>query len=389
MEGFARALRLRLKMATRFVIPHFRQFLRFLGLPYCFLFLVNWKECTASPVRVAGDLLYIFFVLRSYPDNYSNCRLYELPRAEWDAYYGSNYNPFQRGRLFRQVQPPEYQVVFEDKEVCQRVCEGLGFPVPRMLGSLDSTRPLAAQLSEMLKDEPDGDFFAKAATGAAGSGVFKIRKVGPDFQLSDGRSAAKGTLPTLGERHILQAKVEQIAAMARVFPGSLNSLRVLTLLTHDGRPMVISGLARFGSGQAEVDNWSAGGVAVGLDYDTGRLDSKGFNKKGHSFTAHPDSGVVFADFVVPDWPAVRDFSGRVQAAFPYYRLIGLDIALSDDGPVLVEINAYPDFVGQEQCAGPLLKDPRVLREFGAYDLLYNGKQKALLAKLKTGEVEGG
>jgi len=383
MEQFARALRLRLKLGTRLALPHFRQFLRFLGLPYCFFFLVNWKECTAPPLRGASGLLYIFFVLRSYPDNYSNCRLFEKPRSTWDVYYGSNYNPFQRGKLFREVQPPEYQVVFEDKEVCQRVCQGLGFTVPRMVGSLDPGRPLAGQLTALLASEPDGEYFAKPATGSAGTGVFKIRKAGTDFLVADGRSASAGNLPDLSERHILQVKVEQAQAVAEVFPGALNSLRVLTLLKRDGQAMVISGLARFGTGKAEVDNWSAGGVAVGLDYDTGRLLPTGFNKKGGKFKAHPDSGVVFADFQVPGWDTVRDFSCRVQAAFPYYRLIGLDVALSPAGPVLVEINAYPDFVGQEQCAGPLLQDPRVLREFAAYDLLYNGKQKALLSGLKT------
>ncbi len=383
MEKFAKSVRLALTKVSRQSIPHFRQFIRFLGLPYYFFFQVDWKECTSPPLKVAGDLLYIFFVLRYYPDNYSNCRLYEKSRQEWTYYFGSNYNPFQRGKLFKVVQPPEYQVVFEDKEVCQRLCEGLKFRVPRMVGTLIPESPLQPQLESLLSQEPDGNYFAKPSTGSAGTGVFKVKKSGLEFSVMNDRGSSVNLLPDLNERHILQVQVEQDPTMNSIFPGSLNSVRVLTMLTKNGQAIVISALARFGSGSAEIDNWSAGGIAVGLDSGKGSMVRTGFNKKGQQFTAHPDTGIVFEGHPIPRWQEIHDFSCRIQSAFPYYRLIGLDIAIGIDGPVLIEINAYPDFVGQEQCAGPLLRDPRILKEFAEFDLLFNGKQKKLLDSLST------
>lgn len=96
MEAFALVVRAWLRRIDDALTPYLRQLLRFLGLPYCYLYLVDWKQCRRSPVLVAMDQLYIFFVLRYFPDNYSNCRLYELPRREWAFYYGSSYHPFQR-----------------------------------------------------------------------------------------------------------------------------------------------------------------------------------------------------------------------------------------------------------------------------------------------------
>ncbi len=152
MEQFAKDVRKFFKSLSFIFIPHFRQFLRFLALPDCYFFLVNLQECTASRFQVAMDFTYIFFILRNFPDNYSTCRLYESKRKEWTYYYGSNYNPYQRGKLIRTVQPQEYQIVFEDKEVCQKLCEGHGIKVPRSPGIITPDLPIDAQLHGLLDD---------------------------------------------------------------------------------------------------------------------------------------------------------------------------------------------------------------------------------------------
>ena len=61
-------------------------------------------------------------------------------------------------------------------------------------------------------------------------------------------------------------------------------------------------------------------------------------------------------------------------------MLGLDIAITPDGPVLIEMNPDPDLIFQEQTAGPLLKDRQILLEFEKYDLLINKYQKNLLSK---------
>ena len=143
--------------------------------------------------------------------------------------------------------------------------------------------------------------------------------------------------------------------------------------------MVLAALARFGLGAAYVDNWSMGGFAVGVDLEGGTLMGTAHDKWGNTHTHHPDSGIEFAGYSIPEWDAVLDLARRAQAAFPYYPLLGFDIAVTPAGPVLLEINAYPDIVMQEQSSGPLLADRAILAEFIRYDLLYNNAQRSIAA----------
>lgn len=378
MEEFARKVRAALSRLNAASVPHFRQVLRFIGLPYCYFFLVNWEQCTASRLQVAKDMLYIFFVLRNFPDNYGHCRFYEKPRSEWVYYFGSNYNPFQRGRLFKSVQPPEYQVVFEDKEVCQKLLEGHGFPVPRYIGTLLADLPFRTQLADLLASEPAGTYYVKPVMGSAGKGVLvvertaegRLQAAGRPLEDRVGTSAAR-------ERYIVQGRVEQDERMAAVHPASVNTIRTLTLMRKSGEVVVIGASVRFGVGDSGVDNWSAGGIAIGVDRKTGQLFPHGFGKQGVGNTHHPVSGVEFGSFRIPRWDDVVELSQRVQSRFSFYRILGLDVAIGRDGPVVIEVNAYPDFAGQEQSSGPLLKDPEVLEAFREYDLLYNGQQRRL------------
>lgn len=380
MEQFAKDLRRLLKQLGRMATPHFRQLIRFFLLPYCFFFLVNWKECRKPRLQVAADLLYIFFVLRNFPDNYSPCRLYEKDRSEWDWYYGSSYNPYQRARLFREVTPPEYQLLFEDKEVLQQLCLGTGLRTPRFVGMIATERPALGQVERLLGSSAAEEFFIKPVSGAAGRGVTKADRTdrGIIFHGNDRLADPEYRVP---ERHIVQERVTQHPDLDTLYAGSINTMRIVTLHTRAGDSIVMATKIRFGRDGSHIDNWSRGGISIGIDMATGRLYEHGYDKKGRAFDRHPNTHVTFAGYGVPLWDEILDFARRTQNAFPYFRLLGLDVALAPDGPLLIEVNAYPDLVGLEQGIGPLLRDPVIYREFANYDLFINRRQRALRGRL--------
>jgi glutathione synthase/RimK-type ligase-like ATP-grasp enzyme len=41
------------------------------------------------------------------------------------------------------------------------------------------------------------------------------------------------------------------------------------------------------------------------------------------------------------WNDVLELSARAASAFPYFRLLGLDIAIGADGPVIIEVECEP------------------------------------------------
>jgi len=378
LEQLAKDIRKAIREISQYFVPHFRQFLRFLLLPYCYLFLVNWKECTASRLQVAKDLLYIFFVLRNFPDNYSPCRFYELPRSEWTYYYGSSYNPFQRGNLIRVVQPQEYQIVFEDKEVCQKLCEGHGLPVPECVGFVQPGQSFMSQVDTTLAQYEVGEFFSKPVAGSAGQGVYLLRKHNGCVEVN----GQKGTVDAgndsfIKERYLVQKRVRQHHEMARVNPASTNTVRVLTFMGKDNQSFAFNASLRLGVGESPIDNWSAGGIGTGVNIENGQVTTAGLDKKGVKHSMHPNTKITFEGFQIPQWEQVLSLAEKTQNCFPFYRLLGLDIVISENGPVLIEINAFPDLVFAEQKAEPFLKKKRLYEEFKNYDLLINQKQKDL------------
>ena len=114
-----------------------------------------------------------------------------------------------------------------------------------------------------------------------------------------------------------------------------------------------------------------------MDTDAGKLRKYAYDKQGNRYLEHPVSGKKFEGFQIPEWDEVVKMAMRIQEASPFYRLVGCDVAITESGPVLIEANANPDIVYQEQTSGPILADKRVYDEFVRYDLLINNYQRTL------------
>ena len=68
-----------------------------------------------------------------------------------------------------------------------------------------------------------------------------------------------------------------------------------------GQIDIFGGFMRCGTDRRPVDNWAAGGIAVGLGVATGRLLKQGIYAPGMGggTTSHPETGFVFEGFKVP------------------------------------------------------------------------------------------
>ncbi len=359
-----------------------RSVLRFLALPYCFIFLVNWKECRRSPFGVLVDFVHLFFRLKCYPDNYSPCRLHEKPRQSWSYYYGSTYNPHPRKRLRRQVQRYDYQVIFNDKAVSELICRGVGLRLPRYFGDLEPSGPYQQQINAIFNDnEGLNKIIMKPILGHAGRGIDVAYRTESGILVKKRTSIVPLKEYELPGPVVVQEYIQQHSKIAAISASSVNTIRLVTMWTSSGEVILVSASMRFGVGNAHVDNWSSGGIAVGVDHHSGRLMEFAFDKNGNRFKQHPDSKLAFVGFELPYWQEIVEIAATLQRAANFYRLIGVDVAITGDGPILIEMNANPDIVFQEQTAGPLLRDPRVLRAFSDYGLLYNGAQRRLVEQI--------
>lgn len=359
--------------------PILRRILRFFMLPHCFLKL-NWKECRRNPILVMYDFLYLFFILKTYPDNYGPCRLWEIKRSYWKLYYGSSYHPYQRQRMREEVQRFQYRILFNDKVVCEQLCKGIEVALPETVGIIRKSDNYKKQLEEIFHSSTEKKLIVKPITGSAGMGIVLAEKTADGKIVIQFKNKTK-TLEdfVLKEDAIVQKLICQDNHIAQISSSSVNTIRIVTLLTKDNETIIVSATARFSASDgAFVDNWSAGGVAVGVNCQTGKLMKYAFDKKGNRYSQHPVTGVLFEGFAVPKWEQVIAAARKIQNTFPFYRLLGLDIAIRNDGiPVLIEVNASTDLIFQEQTSGPLLANREVLRAFNEYNLLILKSQKSL------------
>lgn len=367
-----------LRRSSYILNPFFRRGLRFLALPYCFIFLMNWKECPRSRTRVALDFFYIFFFLKYFPDNYSRCEFWDKPRNEWKYYYGSTYDPWQRASLRREVQPKKYEILYEDKLVCRDLCNAGHIPTPCDYGVVYERNDLRHRVHAILMGATAPTALVlKPVDGKGGHDIYFA-------ELTAARSPAftsgRGTTVTIDDigdgPFLIQRKVEQSVLMNR-FSLSLNTIRIVTLLRRDGSVILLGAYLRMGSGQSRIDNISQGGIAVPVCLETGSLSGMGKDGRNKYYASHPVTGVVYKGQAIPQWPSVVTLASRIQREIPYHRLLGSDIAVTDHGPVVIEINSIYDNVGLESHCGPILKRPEVLSAFSEYNLLINEHQKSL------------
>lgn len=362
---------------------------QFFELPGCNRRIRAIADCPKRGPALARDLLIWFFDYKTFPGHYGLSRLWEVDRAEWTYYYGSNYDPHQKTKLKRFVEPLEYRILFNDKYLCVLVCEALGIRVPRTRGTVDPAHDYRAAIASWLGQSPAGKLIVKPLLGEMGRDIVTVEPgdEGPVVRTPLGTVPLSGFI--LRERSIVQDVLAQDPRVAAFSPSSVNTFRVVTMMTPQDEVIIVNASFRSGVGGGLVDNWSAGGVSVGVDVSKGTLKTFAYDKKSNRYAAHPTSGIVFAGFRIPEWERIKAMATAVQSALPFYRLMGLDLALDRDGaPVLIEINGAPDLAGLEQKAGPLLKDPRVLRAFGEYGLLVNRHQRKAFAALPPRDPTG-
>jgi hypothetical protein len=136
------------------------------------------------------------------------------------------------------------------------------------------------------------------------------------------------------EEPILQSK-----EMSSWNASSVNTVRVASFLTREGVHHNLMPFFRAGRAGFIVDNGFRGGIGAGIDVETGRVCTEGFDEHGHHYEQHPDSGVHYIGWQMPDWDALLRLTEEIHRSLPsYHCYVAFDLAHTPQGWVLVEGN---------------------------------------------------
>lgn len=219
-----------------------------------------------------------------------------------------------------------------------------------------SKRPLS--MDELC--EKDQELFCKLVDGECGNGVFRLEVLHGKI-IINGKPSTKEELANLfmKGRYLAQGIISQHPLMSQLHPQSINSMRLVTVRSlKDNTIHVFPSILRIGTGNSIVDNTSQGGLAVGIDLETGRLKQYGFYKPqfGLKVDRHPDSKIRFEQFVIPYFEKALEQAVYFHSMLPGMHSVGWDIAIGENGPIFIEGNDNWEINGPQICNGGLRKE---------------------------------
>ena len=178
-------------------------------------------------------------------------------------------------------------------------------------------------------------FMAKPVTGTCGKGIEKINT--KDYSSLD---EVYTYLTSDGMNYELEEVIKQCDEVSSIYPGSINTVRIVTIVDDLGKPHVICAYFRIGNGKY-VDNFNSGGMVAPVNEETGEVIDKAIDKKKNLYEHHPATNSLIKGFSFPNWDKAVEMVKKASKVVPQMRYIGWDVCFSVNGPVLVEGNEYP------------------------------------------------
>lgn len=190
-------------------------------------------------------------------------------------------------------------------------------------------------------------FIMKPAGNYGGKGVSWV-ECGEQTDINE----LYNSLVSENKRFVCEEPVIAPDYMKKMYPNSINTVRVLTYYNAPDEPVIVAALLRVGQKGAVVDNFSSGGIIAAIDINTGVVNTGGVDKINNRYATHPDTGTAFEGFKIENWEELIPIMKKLPLLLPKVRLIGWDMAASvNNGWQVIEGNVHP-WIEMHQFCGP-------------------------------------
>ena len=190
-------------------------------------------------------------------------------------------------------------------------------------------------------------FIYKPQIGQCGDGVAKIVTA----EIPDRKAFFEEAMAT---KACLEELVKQHPDWEALCPGCVNTLRIITGAAK-GQSWILFAATRVGSGTSVADNFHMGGSAALIDMETGKLTGNGINKKLDE-VEYTATGIRYDGYQVPFWEQIKQLCLDAALVNDQIHFIGWDVAITPNGPLLIEGNRGSGFDLPQVLAKRGLKD---------------------------------
>jgi hypothetical protein len=302
------------------------------------------KMCGCRVIHGFGPKDYVLFNFYNKP--FSVAKNY-LKKEELEA-------------IQRKVNKEEARELVENKIEFYLHCRQHDLPTPEILAVVGESLECKYQqriklvkdveaLKGLIRSRGAGRYLLKPISGSHGSGLVRLTYNAGEFLNDDGEPFAFCIIfdcLSTGISYLLQHCLIPHEKIQQVMPGgSLGTARIVTIKSRQGLK-IFNPCLRIPLGCSINDNFIHGtsrNLAAGIDLASGCLlnpygaDSQGLNLV-IQLNSHPESGFEMKDFKLPYWQDMLKTVSRASSAFGDLTTIGWDVALTENGPCLIEGN---------------------------------------------------
>jgi hypothetical protein len=237
----------------------------------------------------------------------------------------------------------------QDKDRFAEICATKGFPHVQTLAVFEAGRQLYPAMP-FVPDIPQ--IWTKALRLKGGAGGAKWVRDGSAYRNSRGRRVLAATLVDEFRQQVclVQPYVENHPNIAQITNGALASLRIVTGLNESAGAEFVTSNIYLPHGVHET---TVRGIGCSIAPKTGSIRHAAF-PDGVPLTNHPDTGALIIGIELPFWRESVELVRRAHAtAFPCFAFLGWDVALTRDGPLLLETNSGWGALPHQMLDGPL------------------------------------
>lgn len=300
--------------------------------------MARYRELAAGP----GRLL---------PDEYIRNGLH-LPGRYTDAERAAFLASDMHWPIVQRVCDMSWYAAVDDKALCESILRQAGVPVPATFAVTDRTVRQypglavlrnAADLAAFLRTREGRPFFAKPIRGMGGHGAILVTQVesAAVHVHGYGRLDAEAFWEALGPApYMFQEILRNHPALSALTPH-LATVRLGVFVYDDLVTLAYAVLKIPAAGNVIDSPLRPGNIVCNVADPEGTLrtiiTASGMERVSHD--AHPDTGVGMLGLALPFWADLRAVAARAAVIFAPLRYQSMDVAITPDGPVVVEVNS--------------------------------------------------
>ncbi len=142
---------------------------------------------------------------------------------------------------------------------------------------------------------------------------------------------------------IIETWIVQHSEISALYPHAVNPIRINTVLDGDKMHIMTSTLSI--GHNSKIANASINALFALVDPKTGEVLTEACDYDGGIYEKHPETGATFKGFHIPFWKETLQMLEKATRTMHQVGYVGWDIAITENGPILIEGNNDPGYIG--------------------------------------------